>query len=86
VIVVIVRLIQISMQVITLLVILHVVLSYFLSPFHPVRAFVDRLIFPLLDPIRRVVPPLGMFDLSPLVLLLLVQLLGSVLINTLLTL
>ncbi len=81
-----VRLIQIAVQLITLLVIVHVVLSYFMSPFHPVRAFVDRLVAPLINPIRRVVPPFGMFDLSPLILLLLVQMLGSVLVNTLLTL
>jgi len=73
------RLVQILAQVYVLVIIVDVILGYILSPYHRVREFFDRLVDPLLQPIRRVVPPLGMFDLSPLVLLLLVQLLGSLL-------
>lgn len=77
------RLVQILVQVYILVIIIDVILGYVLSPYHRVREFFDRLVDPLLQPIRRVVPPLGMFDLSPLVLLLLVQLLGSLLANIL---
>lgn len=38
--------------------------------YHPVASLVDNLTAPLLNPIRRVVPLIGMFDLSPLVALL----------------
>jgi YggT family protein len=44
---------------------------------------VDRLVRPLLDPIRRVVPPLGMFDFSPLILIVLVQVLSNLLVGLL---
>lgn len=37
-----------------------------------------RLIEPLLSPIRRIIPPLGMFDFSPLVLLLGLEFLSEV--------
>jgi uncharacterized protein YggT (Ycf19 family) len=40
----------------------------------------------MLAPIRRVVPLIGMFDFSPLILLILVQILSSVLISFLYTL
>ncbi len=55
-------------------VIVHVVLGYFLSPYHPAREFTSRLFEPLLDPIRRILPQTGMIDFSPLVLIILVQL------------
>jgi YggT family protein len=70
-------------QVITLLVIVKVILSYFMSPYHPIRETIDRIVNPLLDPIRRVMPPTGMIDFSPLVLLVLMQILRSVLISVL---
>lgn len=54
-------------------VIADVILSYFMSPYHPIRQFLDRIVGPMLNPIRRVLPPVGMFDFSPLVLLLLLQ-------------
>lgn len=70
-----VRIINILSDLITLLIIVYVILSYFMSPFHPVRKFVDNLVEPMLAPIRRVLPQTGMLDFSPLVLLLIVWLL-----------
>jgi YggT family protein len=72
-------LINVIIQIISLLVIVHVVLSYFMSPFHPIRQLIDRLVEPMLSPIRRIVPSVGMLDLSPLILLILVQVLGQLL-------
>lgn len=53
-------------------------LSYVLSPYHPVRMALDRILDPLLNPIRRVVPPAGMIDFSPLILILLIQLIARI--------
>lgn len=72
-------------QVITLLVIANVLLSYFLSPYHPARKFVDDLVEPMLAPIRRIVPSAGMLDFSPMVLILLVQIVTRFLIGVLAT-
>jgi YggT family protein len=76
-----IRLINILSQFIVLLVIVKVILSYFMDPFHPVRQTIDNLVEPLLAPIRRVVPLVGMFDFSPLILIILVQILSSVLVS-----
>lgn len=62
-------------------IIISVLLSYFLDPFHPVRQGVNNLVRPLLDPIRRVVPTVGMFDFSPIVLIILVQVVSNVLVS-----
>ena len=76
-----IRLINIFSQFLIILVIVKVILSYFMDPYHPVRQTIDNLVEPLLVPIRRVVPLIGMFDFSPLILIILVQILASVLIR-----
>jgi YggT family protein len=73
-------------QILILLVILSVILSYFMDPFHPIRRGLDRLVEPMLNPIRRVVPLVGMLDFSPLVLIILIQIVGGLLIRLLVTL
>jgi YggT family protein len=78
--------IEIFSRVLVLLVIAHVILSYFMDPYHPVRAFIDRLVDPLLNPIRRIVPLVGMFDFSAFILIILVQLIAYLLESLLLTL
>jgi YggT family protein len=60
-------------------VIISVLLSYFLDPYHPIRQGVNNLVRPLLDPIRRIVPPAGMFDFSPIVLIILIQVVANIL-------
>ena len=40
-----------------------------LPPTHPVATFLGAMTEPLLAPIRRVLPPMGGLDFSPLVLL-----------------
>jgi YggT family protein len=52
-----------------------------MSPYHPVRQAIDRFIEPLLAPIRRILPRTGMIDFSPLVLLILIQLVEFVLVR-----
>jgi YggT family protein len=36
---------------------------------HPIVVFLERVTEPLLAPLRKVIPPMGGFDLSPIVLL-----------------
>ncbi len=64
-----------------LLIIVDSILSFFLSPYHPVRHALDRILEPLLAPIRRVVPLVGMLDLSPLILLILVVIVSNALVS-----
>lgn len=80
-----IEIINICVQLITLLVIVHVFLSYFMSPFHPLRAAINNFVEPLLRPIRNLLPQTGMLDLSPIVLILVVQIIGKILISLLIT-
>lgn len=69
--------------ILSILIILHVILSYALSPYHPVREALDRVVEPMLWPIRRYMPNMGGLDFSPIVLLLIIQLIGRLLISVL---
>ena len=73
-------------QLLVILVIISVILSYFMDPYHPIRRSVDGVVEPMLAPIRRVVPPLGMIDLSPLILIILIQVLANIIVRILLSL
>lgn len=63
-----------------------VILSWIrVSSTHPlgrVQAFLDRIIYPVILPIRRVIPPIriggGALDLSPIILLIAIQILISI--------
>lgn len=70
-------------QILILLIIVSVILSYFMDPYHPIRRGLDRIVEPMLMPIRRVVPLIGMLDISPLILIILIQVVGNLLIRLL---
>jgi YggT family protein len=80
------RFIDIISQLLILLVFITSILSFFMSPYHPVREALDRLVDPMLAPIRRVVPMAGMFDFSPLILIILIQFISRILVSILLSL
>jgi YggT family protein len=57
-----------------------------MDPYHPIRRGIDGVVEPMLAPIRRIVPLMGPLDFSPLVLIILIQVLSNILIRLLLTL
>jgi YggT family protein len=68
-------------QLYVLILIVRAVLSWFPysadSPLNPVRRVVFTLTEPVLAPFRRVIPPVGMFDLSFLVAFIVVEVIVS---------
>ena len=81
-----IRVINFSASLFILLIFVHIALSFFMDPYHPVRRTLERIVSPLLNPIRKAVPLIGMFDISPIILVLLVSVLQSALVNLLYTL
>lgn len=59
------------------LIIIRALLSWFVAPHsrHPLVVLLHRITDPILQPIARVIPVTGGFDLSPLVAILLLELL-----------
>ena len=74
-----IQLINVTVTVLLWLVIIKVILSYFMDPFHPVRENIDRIVEPLLAPLRRIMPPMGGLDFSPIIFLILLQVVGRLL-------
>ena len=67
------------LQALSLIVLIHVVLSYFLPITNPIRKILGQIVEPLLLPIRKLVKPMGGLDLSPMVLLILIYFVESLL-------
>lgn len=51
--------------------------------YNPIIRVLDQITEPILAPLRRVVPPLGMMDITPIVALILLQILQAVINNIL---
>ncbi|HKR02681.1 MAG TPA: YggT family protein, partial [Pyrinomonadaceae bacterium] len=57
--------------------------SWGASSVNRVLRFLIRVTEPVLAPFRRIIPPLGMFDISPIVVLLLIRLFQEAIAGTL---
>lgn len=76
------RLIHALLDAYALVLIAHVVVSWLpMDADHPVKRFLRGATDPVLAPIRSVLPATGPFDFSPLVALLLVQVLRTILVG-----
>ncbi|MCK5053203.1 MAG: YggT family protein [Anaerolineales bacterium] len=75
--------IEIILRAFTLGILADVLVGYFLDVSHPIRQFLDSIVQPFLAPIRKLLPPAGGLDFSPLVLFFLVELIRSVLVGIL---
>ena len=76
-----VAVLQVLITGLTVVIVADVLVSFLLDPFHPVRRTLDSIVRPMLTPIRRILPPTGMLDFSPFVLLILVQVVGALVIR-----
>lgn len=81
-----VLLIRVVTQTFIWVVIANSLLSFFLSPYHPVREALERIVAPFLNPIRNLMPNTGAIDFSPLVLILALDFLSRIFIAILLSL
>jgi YggT family protein len=65
-------------QLLSLAIFLRAILSWFsLDPRNPLIQMLDQITEPILSPLRRVVPRIGMIDITPLVAIILLQFLAQ---------
>ena len=77
-------LVTVFFNVMSLAILARVLLSWFnIGPNHPVTRLLMEITEPILGPLRRVIPAVGMMDLSPIVALVLLQLLEQLLLGLL---
>lgn len=76
--------VSVLVQVMTFAIFARVLLSWFpMRPDNPIILIINEITDPILQPLRRIVPPLGMLDLTPIVALFLLQFIGQLLTTSL---
>jgi YggT family protein len=79
------QMVDLLANLLTILIIIWVIVSWILPPYHPLREALDRIIDPMLAPIRRVLPATGPIDFSPMILLIVIVLLSRMIVSLLLS-
>ncbi len=78
------RLADLVLSIYTWVIIIRCIISWVMPiPYHPVARFFYRVTEPVLAPLRRIIPPIGGLDLSPLVAILLIYFLQTLIYYTL---
>lgn len=52
-----------------------------IDPFHPIVRILNQITEPILGPARRIIPPLGGIDFSPIIVLFLLSIVERLLLN-----
>ena len=76
------EIIRIAFSLFELLILARILISWFpIDPYNPIVQFLHQATEPILAPVRRRLPQMGMFDLSPLVVLIGAVLLQRILVG-----
>ena len=69
-------------QILTAAIFFRAILSWFqMDPRNPLISMLDQITEPILAPLRRVVPRLGMIDITPLVAIILLQVIAQAVVQ-----
>ena len=66
-------------EVLTFAIFIRVILSWFVTRPNTLTIILDKITEPILAPLRRIIPRAGMFDFTPLVAIILLQLIARLL-------
>ena len=67
---------ELLLQILSIAILVRILLSWFpVDPSNPIIRILFEVTEPVLSPFRRVIPRIGMFDLSPIAAMLVIQLL-----------
>jgi len=79
------KFVDILFTLLELAILARVLLSWFrVDPYHPAVAFLYQITEPILRPLRNVIPPLGMIDISPIVAMLLIGIIRQIILAVIL--
>ncbi len=83
--VLVIQLIDLIFTLLTFAIIAHAIMSWLPADRYnnPIVRVLDQITAPILEPLRRVIPPLGMMDITPLVALIILQVLQALIHNLL---
>ena len=76
--------ISLLVNILVIAIFLRAIISWFrLGPDNPIVVILTQVTEPILAPLRRVVPSLGMFDITPWIAMILLQSLGQLIVSNL---
>ena len=65
-------------QLLVLAIFFRAILSWFVrDPYNPIVRALDQITEPILEPLRRIIPRMGMIDISPLVAIILLSVIAG---------
>jgi YggT family protein len=67
-------------NILSFVIIADALLSWILPPYNSIREALGRVLQPLYGPVRRLVPPLGGIDFTPVVALVLIQVIEQIIL------
>ncbi len=71
--------IAILCQVVALIIFIRAILSWFaISRHNPIVAFLDYVTEPILAPLRRIIPRIGMIDITPMVAIIILLIIARI--------
>lgn len=69
--------ISIVIQLLGIAILIRALMSWFVrDPYNPIAQALDRVTEPILQPLRRVIPRMGMMDITPLVAIIVLSLIA----------
>ena len=72
---------QAVIQVLTFAILVRILISWFpMNPGNPLIVLLWQITEPILAPFRRILPRMGMFDLSPMVAIIVLQVIGGIIV------
>ncbi len=80
------QVISITANVLLAVVFIWAILSWVAPPYNPIREMLDRIVEPMVAPIRRILPATGGVDFSPILLIVLILLVARILTGIILAL
>jgi len=76
------KFIEILFDILTLAIFLRVILSWFnINPYNRFMTLLDQITEPVLGPLRRIIPPMGGLDFTPIIALFLLQIVERLLLS-----
>jgi len=70
-------------QLLILAIIARAILSWFVrDPYNPIIQVLDTITEPILQPLRQIMPRMGMMDFTPLVAIILLQVIASLVLDS----
>lgn len=75
---------SILFEILNIAIIARVLTSWMnIRPDHPIVEFLYQITEPILGPLRNLIPPIGMMDISPIVAIILLEIIRNILVSLL---